>query len=117
LVEALVTSENRQSPARQIELVLARGYEAYLANTYENAEARLEDLRQLARYSARFNSTEEFLGELALIATERYGAPQPVTGEDVVMGGCEDELLTLSSVHQAKGLEWRVVFIIWAADG
>ncbi|MFH4247025.1 3'-5' exonuclease, partial [Acinetobacter baumannii] len=29
----------------------------------------------------------------------------------------EDELLSLSSIHQAKGLEWRVVFIIWAADG
>ncbi len=117
LIEALVQDENRQHPARQIELILARGYEAYLAHTHENAEARLEDLRQLARYSARFNSTEEFLGELALVATERYGAPQPITGEDVVMGGEEDELLTLTSVHQAKGLEWRAVFIIWAADG
>ena len=117
LVEALVNDENRQNPARQVELILARGYEAYMANTYENAEARLEDLRQLARYSARFASTEEFLGELALLATERYGAPQPVTGEDVVMGSEEDEMLTLTSVHQAKGLEWRVVFIIWAADG
>jgi DNA helicase-2/ATP-dependent DNA helicase PcrA len=117
LVEALVSDENRRQPARQIELILARGYEAFLAQTYENAEARLEDLRQLARYSARFASTEEFLGELALLATERYGAPQPVTGEDVVMGSEEDELLTLTSVHQAKGLEWRVVFIIWAADG
>jgi DNA helicase-2/ATP-dependent DNA helicase PcrA len=35
----------------------------------------------------------------------------------VVEGGDEDELLTLSSVHQAKGLEWRAVFILWAADG
>ena len=33
------------------------------------------------------------------------------------MGADEDECLTLSSVHQAKGLEWRVVFLIWAADG
>ncbi|HYJ45066.1 MAG TPA: ATP-dependent helicase, partial [Pyrinomonadaceae bacterium] len=117
LLESLVQDETRGNPARQIELILARGYESHLANNYENAEARLEDLRQLALYSARYNSTEEFLGELALLATERYGAPQPVTGEDVVMGGEEDELLTLSSVHQAKGLEWRVVFIIWAADG
>ena len=69
------------------------------------------------RYSARYNSTEEFLGELALLSTERYGAPQSLTGEDVVMGGDEDELLTLTSVHQAKGLEWRAVFVIWAADG
>ncbi len=55
--------------------------------------------------------------ELSLLSTERYGAPQGLTGEDVVEGGDEDELVTLSSVHQAKGLEWRAVFILWAADG
>ncbi len=117
LLESLVDDETRNQPAKQIETILARGYEAYLAATYENAEARLEDLRQLARYSARYNSTEEFLSELALLSTERYTAPQPLAGEDVVMGGDEDELLTLTSVHQAKGLEWRTVFLIWAADG
>ncbi|MFN2596276.1 MAG: ATP-dependent helicase [Pyrinomonadaceae bacterium] len=117
LLEELTKDGARNSPARQIELVLTRGYEAYLSATYENADARLEDLRQLARYSTRYNSTEEFLAELALLATERYTAPQPLTGEDVVTGDEEDELLTLTSVHQAKGLEWRAVFIIWAADG
>src|SRR5437764_436 len=117
LLESLVQDETRNNPARQIELILTRGYETHLANTYENSEARLEDLRQLALYSTRYNSTEDFLSELALLSTERYGSPQPITGEDVVMGGDEDELLTLTSVHQAKGLEWRVVFIIWAADG
>jgi DNA helicase-2/ATP-dependent DNA helicase PcrA len=117
LLESLVKDETRGNPAKQIEMILARGYEAHLAATYENAEARLEDLRQLAHYSARYNSTEDFLGELALLSTERYGAPQALAGEDVVMGGDEDEILTLTSVHQAKGLEWRAVFIIWAADG
>jgi len=117
LLESLVADDARHSPAKQIEIVLARGYEAHLSATYENAESRLEDLKQLMRYSARYNSTEEFLGELALLSTERYGAPQSLTGEDVVMGGDEDELLTLTSVHQAKGLEWCAVFVIWAADG
>src|SRR5215210_5199991 len=117
LISNLVGEETRHNPAKQIETILAHGYEAHLANIYENAEARLEDLRQLARYSARYNSTEEFLAELALLSTERFGTPQAMTGEDVVMGGDEDELLTLTSVHQAKGLEWRAVFIMWAADG
>ncbi len=117
LLEELIKDETRATPARQIEMILARGYEAYLEANYENAEARLEDLRQLAHYSARYNSTEEFLAELALLSTERYGAPQAIAGEDVVSGGDEDELLTLTSVHQAKGLEWRAVFILWAADG
>ncbi|PYS84250.1 MAG: hypothetical protein DMF67_05690 [Acidobacteria bacterium] len=117
LLEELVRDEVRTSPARQIETVLARGYEDHLESNYENAEARLEDLRQLAHYSARYTSAEEFLAELALLSTERYGAPQALTAEDVIEGGDEDELLTLSSVHQAKGLEWRALFIIWAADG
>jgi DNA helicase-2/ATP-dependent DNA helicase PcrA len=117
LLEELVRDEVRTSPARQIETILARGYEDYLENTFENAEARLEDLRQLAHHSARYSSAEEFLSELALLSTERYGSPQALTAEDVVEGGDEDELLTLTSVHQAKGLEWRAVFIVWAADG
>lgn len=117
LLEELVREEVRNSPARQIEAVLARGYEEHLENTFENAEARLEDLRQLAHYASRYSSTDDFLAELSLLSTERYGAPQGITSEDVVEGGDEDELLTLSSVHQAKGLEWRAVFILWAADG
>jgi DNA helicase II / ATP-dependent DNA helicase PcrA len=57
------------------------------------------------------------LSELALVNTERFAPPAGTTSEDVVMGGDEDERLALSSIHQAKGLEWRAVFLIWAADG
>lgn len=117
LIEALIAEDARSSPAKQIEIILARGYEDHLASNYENADARVEDLRGLARFAARFASTEEFLSELALLSTERYDASGVISGEDVVSGGDEDELLTLTSVHQAKGLEWRAVFIIWAADG
>lgn len=117
LLDRLASDETRAQPAQAIELVLASGYEAHLADTYENADARLEDLRGLARWSARYTSTEEFLQELALLSTERFNAPQPVTGEDVISGADEDELLTLTSVHQAKGLEWKAVFILWAANG
>ena len=117
LLEKITTDENRDKPAKQIELILTNGYEQYLTENYENAEARLEDLRGLAMYAARYDSTEDFLSELALLSTERFKEPAPIVGEDVVMGGEEDELLTLTSVHQAKGLEWKAVFIIWAAEG
>ncbi|MCW5959859.1 MAG: ATP-dependent helicase [Pyrinomonadaceae bacterium] len=117
LLEKITTDETRNKPAKQIEIVLNEGYEQYLTETFENAESRIEDLRQLAIYASRYGSTEEFLSELALISTERFGAPNAVVGEDVVMGGEEDELLTLTSVHQAKGSEWKVVFVIWAAEG
>ncbi len=117
LLELLTTDENRNNPAKQIELILTNGYEQHLQETFENAEARLEDLRQLVLYASRYDSTESFLSELALLSTERFKEPSAITGEDVIQGGEEDELLTLTSVHQAKGLEWKAVFIIWAAEG
>jgi len=117
MLEMLVQEENRNNPAKQIELVLSNGYEQYLVETYENAEARLEDLKGLALYAQRYPSIEDFLSELALLSTERFKEPQPLVGEDVIDGAEEDELLTLTSVHQAKGLEWKAVFIIWAAEG
>jgi DNA helicase II / ATP-dependent DNA helicase PcrA len=117
LLEILTNDENRNNPAKQIELVLTSGYEQHLQETFENAEARLEDLRQLALYASRYASTEDFLSELALLSTERFKEPSGIIGEDVIQGGEEDELLTLTSVHQAKGLEWKAVFVIWAAEG
>jgi DNA helicase-2/ATP-dependent DNA helicase PcrA len=117
LIKELTAPETINNPAKQIELVLERGYVEYLQANYENAEAREEDLRQLAKFAERFDATDTFLSELALINTERFSPPGATTGEDVVMGGDEDERLTLSSIHQAKGLEWRVVLLIWAADG
>lgn len=117
LLEMLVQQENRNNPSKQIEIIVANGYEQYLRENHENAESRLEDLKGLAAYATRYNSTEDFLSELALLSTERFNQPQPLVGEEVVSGGEEDELLTLTSVHQAKGLEWKAVFIIWAAEG
>jgi DNA helicase-2/ATP-dependent DNA helicase PcrA len=117
LLELLTADQNRNQPAKQIELILTNGYEQYLQENYENAESRAEDIRGLALYANRYNSTEDFLSELALLSTERFKEPQPLVGEDVISGGEEDELLTLTSVHQAKGLEWKAVFLIWAAEG
>jgi DNA helicase-2/ATP-dependent DNA helicase PcrA len=117
LLELLVADENRNNPAKQIELILLHGYEQYLQENYENAEGRAEDIKGLSAFAQRYKSTEDFLSELALLSTERFTEAQPLVGEDVIHGGESDELLTLTSVHQAKGLEWKAVFIIWAAEG
>lgn len=117
LLETLVSDEFRDHPAKQITYIFENGYEQYLLENFENADARSEDIRGLAQFSQRYETTEGFLSELALLSTERFKEPQPLVGEEVVEGGGEDELLTLTSVHQAKGLEWKAVFIIWAAEG
>lgn len=117
LIEMLVSAENRGNPSRQITLIVENGYEQYLQENFENADARMEDLRGLAQFANRYSSTEDLLAELALLSTERFKEPQAIVGEEVIEGGDDDELLTLTSVHQAKGLEWKAVFIIWAAEG
>ena len=113
LIKALTDEAAINNPTKQVEIILERGYTEYLQASFDNAEAREEDLKQLALFAGRYETTEQFLNELALIQTES-GA---LTGEDVVSGGDEDERLALSSVHQAKGLEWKVVFLIWLSDG
>ncbi|HQR36788.1 MAG TPA: ATP-dependent helicase [Blastocatellia bacterium] len=117
LVGALIAPGVAGDPAKQIETILQRGYLDHLQGSYENADAREEDLRQLARFATQFDSTEAFLSDLALVNTERFGEPGGTAGEDIVEGADEDERLVLSSIHQAKGLEWRAVFVIWASDG
>ena len=117
LLEMLAADENRGNPAKQIELVLTHGYEQYLQENYDNADVRIEDLKGLATFATRYDTTDDFLSELALLSTERFKEPQPLGGEEIIEASEDDELLTLTSVHQAKGLEWKAVFIIWAAEG
>jgi DNA helicase-2/ATP-dependent DNA helicase PcrA len=99
----------RHNPSEMIRLVVERAYADYAKTKFANFTARLDDLEQLSQYALRYEDLAAFLDELALA--------NPLTGEDVATVGAEDEKIVLSSVHQAKGLEWRVVFVIWLADG
>ncbi|MDO8722689.1 MAG: ATP-dependent helicase, partial [Syntrophales bacterium] len=63
---------------------------------------------QLAEYSAKFFSLDNFLNELALMTNMNEGEER----EDE-----ERESVVLSSIHQAKGLEWQVVLMLWCAEG
>ena len=99
----------RRNPSESISLVVEKGYADYARSKFANAQARLDDLEQLSQYALRYEDVTTFLEEVALA--------NPIAGEDVAVVGPEDERIVLSSVHQAKGLEWRVVFVIWLADG
>ena len=95
-------------PAEMIRQVLDRGYRAYLDRNFPNAASRTEDIEQLARFAENFDAAESFLSELALLST--------VGGEEGDDEATPGESVILSSIHQAKGLEWRVVFVIWLAE-
>ncbi|MFH1037530.1 MAG: ATP-dependent helicase [PVC group bacterium] len=97
-----------RGPAGMIGLVLESDYDGYLQSKYPNYERRLEDLQQLANYAARYGDLEVFLDELAMVGGLSAHDVQPVRREEMVV---------LSTIHQAKGLEWDVVFVIWLAEG
>jgi len=105
----LNTADLLRSPAEMIRIVLNEEYERYIKSKYPDHESRMEDINQLMYFSQQYNSAESFLSELALLSS--------VVAEDVVGGGYEDERLRLSTIHQAKGLEWNIVFIIWLVEG
>ncbi len=94
-------------PGEAIRRVVELFYRDYARARFDNAGSRLDDLEQLALFADGYPDVSAFLAEVTLF--------NELSGEDVV-AGLPEEMLTLSTVHQAKGLEWRVVFIIWLAE-
>jgi DNA helicase II / ATP-dependent DNA helicase PcrA len=99
----------RNQPHRMIRLVLEAVYEEYLKETYPNYSVRKEDIEQLANFAGQFQSMEDFLTQLALLSN--------VEAEEDQVAAEDDEKLKLSSIHQAKGLEFNVVFVIMLCEG
>jgi DNA helicase II / ATP-dependent DNA helicase PcrA len=96
-------------PSSMIHSILEAVYDDYLKSKYSNHEQRREDLTALENFSRSFKEPVEFLSQLSLMAT---GETEQLSRQD------EDrERVTLSTVHQAKGLEWQAVFIVWLTDG
>lgn len=94
-------------PAEMIHFVVEQGYQDYLESNFSNFSVRMEDLDQLARFAEGFGRVNTFLSELALINT---------VGEDNVEDEGLEKPLVLSTIHQAKGLEWKVVFVLWLVE-
>ena len=99
----------RKSAAKMLRLVMDAGYDDYLKETYDNYERRLEELQQLAEFAFQFGSVEEFLTQLALLTN--------VEAEDDNATRSDEEKIRLSTIHQAKGLEFDAVFVIMLCDG
>ena len=97
------------SPADMIERVMKRFYDDYLVSHYDGAGLRREDIKGIANFAGQYKSLEAFLSDVSLAGD--------FSGETVVTGPTEQEFVILSTIHQAKGLEWPVVIIPWLADG
>jgi len=109
LFNELRTLLNEEALSDMISAVLKHGYMEYIKYNYPNPESRLEDIGQLANFSTQYQSLDDFLSELSLLSG--------VSGEEIVSADMDDEKIILSTIHQAKGLEWKAVFVIWCAEG
>ena len=97
------------SPSEMITSVVEAIYDDYAKVNFANYQLRREDLDQLAVFARQFKDLHEFLSQLALISN--------VDAEAAPVQTSEKEAVNLSSVHQAKGLEFHTVFVIWLTDG
>lgn len=98
------------APALMIRSIVEGVYEDYMKAKFKNYEQRQQDLEQLSNFSDRFIDALEFLSQLSLLS----GVD---TDNNPVQQQQERDAVTLTTGHQAKGLEWKVVFAVWLADG
>jgi DNA helicase-2/ATP-dependent DNA helicase PcrA len=84
--------------------------EPMIRRNYDRPEPRLADLDALAGLAADYSGLDAFLADLTL-------DPPSSTGDLAGKPSLDDDWLTLSTVHSAKGGEWDVVHLIHAADG
>jgi DNA helicase-2/ATP-dependent DNA helicase PcrA len=96
-------------PSEMITSIVEAIYDDYAKINFTNYELRREDLNQLAVFARQFKDVNEFLSQLALISN--------VDAEATPNQLADTEAVNLSTVHQAKGLEFDTVFIIWLTDG
>ena len=102
-------------PSELIRLVIASEYRAYVEAEYPDFMDRLEDLEQFALFAEQAKDLTTFLDEVSL--TDEYSGEEGQRGPRGQRGRKEEDRVVLSTIHQAKGLEWDTVFVIHLVDG
>ncbi|MCM8804516.1 MAG: ATP-dependent helicase [Candidatus Omnitrophica bacterium] len=87
-----------------IDLILNSGYAKYLSRKYKDDIERLQDIKSLKEIVSLYSNISDFLSEASL---QEYSKGESPNVKNAVI---------LSTIHQAKGLEWRIVFIIGVCD-
>lgn len=99
----------RYSPAEKAYRILEY-YGPILRARYDDHLKRKKDLEMFQNITERYKDVSSLLTDLAL-------EPPNESIADVESPGPEDEYLTLSTIHSAKGLEWNTVFVLYALEG
>jgi ATP-dependent DNA helicase UvrD/PcrA len=90
--------------------IVTRWYEPHLHRIYEDAFVRQGDLLQLQQIASIYRSREQFLTEVTL-------DPPQATSDQAGVARRDDDYLILSTIHSAKGQEWKAVHILNVVDG
>ncbi len=85
-------------------------YRPILKDKYDDFSKREKDLDHFQYLAGQYSNLEDFISDLAL-------EPPDASVEGMYKRNSDDEALTISTIHSAKGLEWDSVFIIGAVDG
>jgi DNA helicase-2/ATP-dependent DNA helicase PcrA len=112
LVETLRQLENAvlENVPRLIKIIIESHYREYLKEKYPDDFAeRSMGIERLAAYGSRCSSLQEFLESLILEDT--------LIMEDLKDENLEKDFLTLSTIHSAKGKEWKTVLLIGLNEG
>jgi DNA helicase-2/ATP-dependent DNA helicase PcrA len=96
-----------QKPPHAVETAIDGWYGDYLKGAYANYVSRMDDLKSLIGFASRFESVQEVLAQIMLLNSE--------TSDRRI--DPEADALKLTTVHQAKGLEYGVVFVIGLGEG
>jgi DNA helicase-2/ATP-dependent DNA helicase PcrA len=107
----LVTALRRADAGWPAEIGTVRTwYEPHLERIHEDADTRKADLLQLEQIASGYASRERFLTELTL-------DPPDATSDQAGVPLLDEDYLILSTIHSAKGQEWRTVFMLNVVDG
>jgi DNA helicase-2/ATP-dependent DNA helicase PcrA len=109
LMESIESPALLSSPAEAIRSIVDNVYRDFARAKFPNGDARLDDLEQFAQFAQSYDSLRSFLDEVTLF--------NELSGEDVVAAESDDDRVVLTSVHQAKGLEWSRVVVIGLSEG
>ena len=108
IIRTILADAQDSNPADMIDSVLDSGYEDHLLASFENAKDRVDDIHELVNFSNEYQNASDFVSEISL--------KENFKGETFAAEEEEDQLV-LSTIHQSKGLEWGLVFVIGLCEG
>jgi DNA helicase-2/ATP-dependent DNA helicase PcrA len=98
------------SPTEMIGIIYNNFYRDVLYSSFENAQQREADIRYLEEFAGNYEQLEAFLNKLSLVGSSIVTDYESEQQDN-------QEAITLTTIHQAKGLEWGVVIVIGLTEG